>query len=109
MLKHPTDKSYRFTTRRLSALWLFACLLWMSAAAPFAHTCTTNSNDQGRASISSGIACASCEWLTLERSTSVDVPAESPLPQLIPTSFAPKFDSAYIQPVYGLSTRGPPA
>src|SRR5258706_16193485 len=99
MLKHPSDKSYKFTTRRLSALWLFACLLWMSAAAPFAHTCTANTNGHDRASISSGIACASCEWLTLERSSSVDVPAETPLPQVISAAFAPSFDPAIIQPV----------
>src|SRR5438067_3352036 len=109
MLKHPTEKPDRFTARRFAAWWVFACLLWMSAAAPFAHTCTANATDNGRASISNGMACASCDWLTLERSTSVDVPAESPIPQLVSTAFVPCFDSACVQPVGILSTRGPPA
>src|SRR5258706_12128651 len=97
MSKEPIRRTEYFAIRRLTALWLFACLLFLSAAAPFGHTCSVNQNDTHSTSISSGIACASCQWVTVERSTGLDAQVETPKPVETAVLFAPLAESAALQ------------
>lgn len=48
--------------RKIGAIVLLMCWLWLSAASPFVHTCTARGDNGHAAVYASRVECASCAW-----------------------------------------------
>ena len=94
--------------RRLASTTVLACWLWFSMTAAFTHVCGVTGEQDGTA-VRSGIACVSCQWASVEKTTETAPAPVVALSPVVEQTFVIVCKAHPYVPSFVIPGRAPPA
>jgi hypothetical protein len=97
--------------RRLIALWILLCWLFVSTAASFLHVCETSRSEHQDYSTEARASqpCLSCQWAAFEKSVEIAPPPVVPIPAATSQIFLESHTAPARVSLFFHASRAPPA